>query len=391
MSEGASAIATKRRLSPSAAAFLWSIAACTLFATYLLCAETFTNNGQSLSGWFVPDGITLFDQAREDASLTLGGFIESYQASPGLAILNAALVNTSWFLPALFNAGVLIALFGSLVRFGNAWPILIFLLTPYYLASFLAPSKDILVAALFVAAITYFVREQKSRVLPALVLAAITFFVRDGFGVILFACLIFATIIEQFNIGRRTALMVLTISAAFFWVVFETILEGSFIYTRSMAVAEHGTYFNADTSSRPSGYLMRLFGNATNLAFRPVLFDVFGNLHILSLFYWISGLTLLYAVFCCWQGVTSTNLRDVRIGVIGLSIFILVSITPYIQPRYLLPLCLLIPMFSFTSIRGTLRALAVVLLLSSAAAVAYAILNNYPPPAESSNFSLLGS
>lgn len=391
MIEGTPTIATSRRLTTTAAGFLWLIVACTFFTAYLFSAEIFTNNGHSLSGWFVPDGITLFNQAREDASLTVSGIIDAYQASPGLAILNAELVNAGRPMPALFNAGALVVLFGSLVRFGNGWPTLIFLITPYYLASFLAPSKDILVAALFVAAISYFARERKPHLLPALTLAAATFFVRDGFGAILFACFVYVAMIEMLDVGRRKALVVLTVGAAFFWVLFERVLEGSFIYTRAMAVAEQGTYFEFDTSSQPSGYFVRLFGNATNLAFRPVFIDVSGNVHVLSIFYWISGLTLLYALICCWRGTVSRNLQDSRIGLIGLSILIMVSITPYVQPRYLLPLCLLIPMFSFTSIRGTLRALAAVLLLSSAAAVGYAMLNNYPPPAESSSFSLLAS
>jgi len=376
---------------PSAAIFVWLIAVCALLTVYLLCAEAFTNSGQSISGWFVPDGITLFNQAREDASLTLGGILDSYQASTGLAILNAELVSSSRFLPALFNAGILFVLFGSLVRFGSGWPFLIFLLTPYYLASFLTPSKDILVAVLFIAAIGFFVRSRKPRLLPALTLAATTVFVRDGFGAILLACFLYAALVERLDIGRARALMVLISGAAFFWALFDTVLEGSFIYTRAIAVAEQGSHYEADTSGRPSGYLVRLFGNATNLAFRPVFTDVSGNAHVLSLFYWISGLTLLYALVCCWRGVVSRNLEDGRIGLIGLSILIMVSITPYVQPRYLLPLCLLIPMFSFTSISGTLRALVGALLLSSAAAVGYLMLNNYPPPAESSNFSLFAS
>lgn len=65
---------------------------------------------------------------------------------------------------------------------------------------------------------------------------------------------------------------------------------------------------------------------------------------------------------------------------------ILVSVTPYVQPRYLLPLCFLIPAFSFASIRHLLRSFLWLVPVALAASVAYQLGNNYPPAAEPSTF-----
>ena len=171
-----------------------------------------------------------------------------------------------------------------------------------------------------------------------------------------------------------------------FWIFFEGVFEGSFLYSRAMGVAEMGETLDVDILNTPLGYLIRLLGNATNLAFRPIFLDTSGNLHLLSFFFWISGLTLLYAFICCLRAVRSRNRGDVRIGMVGLMSLLLVSITPYVQPRYLLPITLLIPMFSFASAHHILKIFSIIVPLSLVVSVTYQMAVNYPPPAKAIPF-----
>lgn len=346
---------------------------------YLLLVLTF-GDGSPISGWYVSDGITLFNSAQQDKWLPAAELFDWYQASAVLAILQAWLVGFSPFAPALFNAGVLTSVFCQ------RWPLLL-LGTPYYIAAFVLPSKDVPVLALFTLAC---VQYDRRRLIIALTLSALTILVRDGFGAIMLAAFLFASTASRLAPWMRiAALGAVTIAASLFWTVADTVLANSFIYARAFAVAQESDYFDMDTSSGPSGYLLRLIGNATNLAFRPVFTDRLGHFNVLSCFYWISGLTLLYALLCCALGVLSRDRRDTKLGLVGLTCLALVAITPYVQPRYLLPLVILIPMFSFTRGHRTAIAFPILAVFSLLASAAYQHMGGYPPPAEIESFSLL--
>lgn len=377
--------ARRRRLTARAARFVWFFFSAMLLGAYLACAAWSTNTRGALTGWFVPDGITLFHQATEDVRYSTAELLQSYEASGALAILNAWLVSNGLFAAAAFNALLIAFLFGSFAQNDSRWPWLLLLLTPYYIASFALPSKDIPVAVLFVLAVRSFVM---GRVAWPLALSVATIFFRDGFGAMLLFTFGYVGLIERFHIDPRKAMVTLCMCMLFFWSVAESFLEGSFIYARALGVAEQGTFFDGSTANSPAGYVVRLFGNATNLAFRPVFADEGGHLNVLGTFYWLSGLTLIVSITCCARGSVSENATDRRLGLIGMSLLLLISVTPYVQPRYLLPVCLLLPMFSFTSLRLVLRWLLVAVIVSLLASVAYRAADNYPPAASPDEFDI---
>ncbi len=377
-----------RRWRRSATLTAWVFGCSAVCALYLGLALAIGNEGGALSGWFVPDGITLLTRARDDARIPAAELFADYPASAALAVINAWLVAVHPLLPALFNFVLLILIFGSLARHGAAWPPTLLLLVPYYLAAFPLPSKDILVAGLLLLVVRNFGAVDRARLLLPLVITAAMYFVRDGYALILLVSLMLIRATEAWRIPPKLLVLGIAAAASTFWLLFESVLQDSFLYVRAINIAAVSEVLNVESFAQPLDYLVRLFGNATNLAFRPVPLDTGGSLYVLSLCYWVSGVTLLHTLHCCWRALGSPMVRDRRLGLLGLLSLLLVSVMPYVQPRYLLPLCLLIPMFSFSSLAMLRRSLAVIVPLSLAAASLYVYIGNYPPLAEPEPFTL---
>lgn len=349
---------------------------------YWLMANVFGNQGAPISGWFIPDGITLLGSALVDKYLAIYEIFYEYQAGAAFSILNATLLSIAPFTIPLFNAA---ALSIALILCSSQkvwWSTLLLLATPYYIVAVPLPSKDILVALLFVSAINLYTTKKPFYLSVALLISASIYFVRDGFGIILFVALFSSAIGERLKLSRPLIVSVIAIVSSLFWTLFESLFEGSFIYARAIGVAEQGSNLEVDSLPTVTSYLIRLFGTATNLAFRPIFFDTNGQLNILSIAYWISGLTLLYAVYCCLRALKSKSPLEISLGTIGVICLLLLSITPYVQPRYLLPICLLIPFFSFTSPKRFLVGILCIVFISLVAAAIYAYTGNYPPNAE---------
>jgi hypothetical protein len=373
----------RARMNRSAAWALWLLTGVTLLLTYTGLAILLGGNPAGVSGWFVPDGITLFNAAVDDRRLGIAAIFEDYAAAAALAVLNAVLIGQHPLLPVVFNILALALAFGASCRWGARWPALLLLSTPYYVVAAPLPSKDIVVLLMVVWAVYRFAAVGKPlRVALPLVICGAMFFVRDGFAAILATAFFAATLQDRLRISPYVVLSALLATSAAFWLLFDALLQDSFLYARAIGVASQSEVLDVDTSSSPAGYFIRLLGNATNLAFRPVFLDTAGHLHVLSVAYWISGITLLYALLSCLTGLRSGQPRDRHIGMVGLVTLLLMAITPYVQPRYLLPLCLFIPMFSFTSPMRFLSAFAGLALLSLFASAAYRLADNYPPAAE---------
>jgi hypothetical protein len=359
-----------------------------LVTLYVSLAAMLGDRGGVASGWYVPDGITLFGSAIDDQHLSPGEIFDAYRAGAALAVLNSWLVAIGPIAASIFNWLALSGAIALLVKGRFHWMAIFIACTPYYLIATTLPSKDILVLLLFSIAVRVYLGSSSFRVPFSLLVAVLLFFVRDGFSAILASAILAAAVVERLHIRPLTVVLAAIAVSATFWIFFESILENSFLYVRAAAIAEQGTALEADSVPTVYGYFVRLLGNATNLAFRPILFDTEGRLSLLSFCYWASGLTLLYALACCARGLFSPNAIDQRCGTIGIICLVLVSVTPYVQPRYLLPLCLLVPTFSFVSPKALAKGLAVCAACSLVAAAAYVQSGNYPPPVEPIYFSV---
>ena len=265
------------QLSAPAAWLVWAIAFTILCLVYMAVLFSFGEGGGALSGWFVTDGITLFYAALDDTVIQTTELIARYESAAGLAVLNAWLVGAHPMLPAVFNFALLLVVFGSRVNYRGWWPLTLILSTPYYLVSLPLPSKDIVVVALFALATYWFASERPLRFVIASAIALAMFFVRDGFAAILLLSFALIAAVEYLKLPRLLTLAAVVLAASVFWIFFESVFQASFLYARAMGVAEQGLTLDAESSTLPSGYLMRLLGNATNLAFRPVMYDPRGE------------------------------------------------------------------------------------------------------------------
>lgn len=152
-----------------------------------------------LSGWFVPDGVTLYESAIRDSRLSTYEIFSSYMSAAGFAVVNAWSVGVSPLMPAILNSILLVIALSPNARANSKWPpALILVLTPYFISSAMLPSKDILVAALFMLAMRQFVEHY--RLWSALLISIGMFFVRDGFVLILGLLFIYIAFLEGFSI-----------------------------------------------------------------------------------------------------------------------------------------------------------------------------------------------
>ncbi len=359
------------------------IACCNL---YLLLAISIGPHSHWIGGWFVTDGVTLWEAALEDRHLSTFDLLNSYPAGAALAVINAWGASLSAASPAVLNIALLAVIVFDCTKVNRSWVVLPILLIPYYLVSTPLPSKDILVAVLFLICTNFFVREGLWNKLGAIAVAAIMYFVRDGYAVMLAISLLLILAAEYLHLNARSLLIACVGGAACFWLVFELILADAFLVVRAVGVAEQGQTLDAGNLRGPDGYFIRLFGNATNLAFRPVFTDILGRFDVLSVAYATSGLTLACGLLACVQGITSKTQLERRLGQLGVLSWIWISVTPYVQPRYLLPICLLLPAFSFVNGRWMLTRMVTVAALAGIATTLYSTLGSYPPPAQPVSF-----
>lgn len=359
-------------------------------AGYILVLLLVGSEGGRTSGWVVSDGVTLLRSSIDDSRISVSEIFESYHASAGLAVVLSRLTGLHPILPVLLNVlvvSICMSFVGDTNRSDCGWSSVLLLLTPYYLCAMVLPSKDILVLGLF----ALIAREVRSfslvGFLRAISISAAMFFVRDGFSAILcFACLV-AFLMHVWQLRWSVVLLPIIFASSTFWQFFDIVLEDSFIYARAVAVAGESSYADASASPTIGSYFVRLAGNMTNLAFRPVLFDVYGGISVVSVAYWISGLTLLTSLILFLRGARSRVPPDRVVGVFGLVVVAVVSITPYVQPRYLLPLILLTPGFSFINVGLFFRIFGWVSAVSLIAALVYMSFGIYPPAAEVLPFS----
>jgi hypothetical protein len=341
------------------------------------------------SGWFVPDGITMFYSAIDSRGLSFGEIAEIFQAAAGLAVTMSFLVSIHPLAPALFNLLALMATCAMQPQGRGFLNAFLLVACPYFLLSASLPSKDIVVLLMYsvILRMIWTGPPQRLFVLAAPASGAI-FLVRDGFAIMLAVAILAIALRELLRMPLVVFGAVLASSCAVFWTVSEGLFEGSFLIARALAVAEQGSTLDPASITTAQGYLVRLVGNATNLAFRPAVLDVNGQFNLLNGAYWASGVTLLVTLGASVRALRSKQAHDLRLGLLVLSLLLMVSVTPYVQPRYLLPLVVTLPLFSFVDTGYLLERWLIAALVSLAAAVAYGLAGTLPPPPEVQPFDV---
>jgi len=210
--------------------------------------------------------------------------------------------------------------------------IYIFLFVPFFLISSLLPNKEILTlffSLLYVKAIydrKYFI---------AFLIGFTVFFIRDGQGILL----ILTSLILLFRIPFRLGLILFLVIAIFIDSFLKDIADFTqfFPLQRVLWILE-----SLDVTYLP--YLMRVFGNIMNLSSRVPIFD-FNFIYVTGWTLYLSGLGVLMAFLTSlYTLVIKFNKNDYFNNFLsGFYLFsiLLFSISPLIQPRYLIPIALL--------------------------------------------------
>jgi hypothetical protein len=124
------------------------------------------------------------------------------------------------------------------------------------------------------------------------------------------------------------------------------------------------------------GYIYRIIGNSTNLLFRNPFITENNEINLLSITYFFSGLIFLYSIldsilkfFIC-----ENFLRHY----LFLSSIALLNLTPYIQPRYFIPLILLYIAFNRENTFENLVIWLIIIMISALCVTTQIILGIYP-------------
>ncbi len=281
------------------------------------------NHALGLSNWFIGDGITLYKivhvRSLDYHWWPIGRaqgiyFIHVYPymilGGLGFIIVNIFLVSI------LFR------------RFG----VTIVLLFPFYLISLVLPSKDLVMLALILFWSYCLINALWVR---AITLVLIMYYFRDGDMFISLACTL-AIILWWLGISWRLLGFLGVVTGSFLFVFGKSILGGIPIY--SAYVGAHSSISWVGAYTFPY-YLVRLVGNASNLALRTVFVDVSGGLSLSAILTYISGVSMLTAFCLAFFSFIRNDFRK-RTSFASLLLIIALatlSINPLVQPRYLMP------------------------------------------------------
>ena len=218
----------------------------------------------------------------------------------------------------------------SFIRKTDAIFLVLFL--PFFLVSAYLPNKEILV---LIATLLFTVCISNKKYFAALFVGAICFLVRDGYGVLL----VLTAAILIVSLPLRFTLLITLIAATSVDFFLQEIADLTKIFALQRTI-----WILEAREIAFSIYPLRLFGTLTNLGARVPIFD-FKVLSITSLTLFLSGIGVFMA-FLSSIGVVLFRWRVVDDLTRKLSFFyiftaIFISVSPLIQPRYLIPVALI--------------------------------------------------
>lgn len=247
-------------------------------------------------------------------------------------------IRSSWllfvlFCPMIFFFGSVGAVFLNSLLLGFVFKstrldqlLVYFLFFLFFFLSLLLPGKE--VVSLFLTC--FFLRFVSSgKFVFAVFFAFLQFLVRDGSGLIFFVFLFFI----RFCLLRRVYVFLLVFLVVFVDYYLADIQKvlGLFLFERTMGFFDDGAW---------QPYLVRVFANATNLGARFTLITEEGYFSVTGLSLFLAGLGVTSAVFSAVYFVCKGEKKE---RVLTFEAYFMVfalllsSISPLIQPRYLIP------------------------------------------------------
>lgn len=347
------------------------------------------------SGLFIPDSVSLLNSTSSfwDNDVTPVWWqiaphlfvLYLYRLAPYLGslstfILNLFLLFCSWSLWIQTFSICSIRYSFSSTQKGLFFLFIVFA-SPYLLITLALPGKDIpilffisLIARTFCAPNL----NPQLRYILLLAYAVPVYFIRDAFSIILLVS------VSTYPIVRRVMSFLPSLAFLCFFSVFIFFLNYSdFSYFAGLSYAfERQEYIMQSMPEIHASYFVRLFGNLCNLAFRPSIFTVEGNISILYIGLYINGILVVL-------GYTESLILSLRFNklpefvrfAIYLSFVTLaaVSFAPYVQPRYLFPILPFLALIYSFSGKKNIALLMIMLSFSSMLAFHFLFPSFLPP------------
>lgn len=293
------------------------------------------------SYWLIPDGVSWGGFVVE--FLEMGwSFFEAAVGSANLllVVFYAIPVWLGFWAVFLVNLLIYFAAISLSARDSGKLAILFFAM-PYFWLALALPSKDVLTLML-----TYLFWEFAGRekaFVSAFLIAAMAVLVRDGYGLLLIVYLCCQRLASILRVSDRH-IVLMSLAGVFIYICCaDQLLSGYFFYDRNVSVAATSSSYDFTTENSLQGYLLRIFGNVTNLAFRSHVFDSGDGVDILGIAYWMSGATVLVLIMDAARAFMIGREEEAKAGTFIIFMVVMVSLSPMIQPRYLFPLLTIWP------------------------------------------------
>ncbi|PTS92730.1 hypothetical protein DBR27_19400, partial [Flavobacterium sp. HMWF030] len=327
-----------------------------VFSVFVFFLQNFLPYSDFYEGLFIPDTINMsntFDNLKEsgDSLLSTGlvGIYFIYYLSwithPAFSILiNYIFVYYSFKL--IYEIFVKNNLAGQIVCLG-------LFINPYVFFAITGPNKEIPL----IWATLYIVRNLLYRpgkwFLKSLVLSILVATVRDGYGVIL----LLATVIFSLNISVKLMCRIAILFAFLASFLADLLMSNLSVLEKNLVISQS---INSDAQS--SALIGDLLANSTNpllsvikeflrmvynwltLSVFPVFITDSGFVYSLGLAYWIYGVSISICLLAALYGLFSNKIETIqdknKLKIAGFIVFVwaTVSISLFIQPRYLMPI-----------------------------------------------------
>jgi hypothetical protein len=231
-----------------------------------------------------------------------------------------------------------------------AWAMLGLLANPYLILTMPGPNKEIPLAFLTLLFADALLRSERRWWLACAVCIP-TYLLRDGYGLFM-AALVGITWV----LGRRASLLpmvvlALMMSAAALWSDLASLVPAMArnlsIYKAQFDAPEAAGSVATALALDPFGplgglvlYVIRLVYNVVAQAFFPVFLTDSGDIYWVGVAYWTHGLMALMAgIGCAWRWLTNEGDPHQRLAAaLALSTWFMISLSLFIQPRYLMPM-----------------------------------------------------
>lgn len=324
------------------------------------------------SGMYIPDALSyeepIFKSIHSSASPLASFFL---YPSPGTLLLYYPFWELNSKLYFILNITLLLAivyLIYSLKITNKSYLLCVLSIAcnPYLYLAVSGPNKEIPLTFLTILFYKYWF--EKRKIYLSITLAIFVYFFRDGYGILLLAWMIFDRFFPVFFKGKKGKTIkynILLLSPLIICILYSTLSQSvpaisrninagqghlSIIENRTSELGEKNLKFSLEALQNPvlavPALFFRIVANTMSLLVRPALTTVKGKIYILGFAFWIYGFFLsivfMSAALELIRSFKQPILDEKKWYFLKLSYFVLfilfgISLAPFIQPRYLMP------------------------------------------------------